>query len=119
MSSFEIIQDRLTALQESTNQVKELIQRLATIKFQPGSVPLPKTISSSPTSTADEGHDENNVATELSTEINQILREEEEELELVQEEILDIPAASPGSDAHHRKLRLKEGVQRLESEIRS
>lgn len=118
MSSFETIQDRLTALQESTNQVKELIQRLATIKFQPGSVPLPKTISSL-TSAADEDNDENNVATELSSEINQILREEEEELELVQEEILDIPAASPGSDAHHRKLRLKEGVQRLESEIRS
>ncbi|KAM7207017.1 protein transport protein sec20 [Rhypophila sp. PSN 637] len=120
MSSFEKIQDRLTALQESTNQVKELIQQLATVKFQPGSVPLPKSISSSTTLNDDEDDaDENNVATELTTEISQRLREEEEELELLQEEVIDIPSASPGSDAHHRKMRLNEGVQRLESEIKS
>lgn len=121
MASFEKLQDRLTALQETTNQVKELIQRLATIKFQPGSVPLPKSISS--TNLADDNDpdysDENNVATELTAEISQILREEEEEVELLQEEVIDIPSASPGSDAHHRKNRLKETTQRLESEIRS
>ncbi|KAK4220139.1 protein transport protein sec20 [Rhypophila decipiens] len=120
MSSFEKIQDRLTALQETTNQVKELIQQLATVKFQPGSVPLPKSISSSTTLNDDEDDaDENNVATELTTEISQRLREEEEELELLQEEVIDMPSASPGSDAHHRKMRLNEGVQRLESEIKS
>ncbi|KAM7209077.1 Sec20 domain containing protein [Naviculisporaceae sp. PSN 640] len=120
MASFDKIQDRLTALQETTNQVKELIQQLATIKFQPGSVPLPKSISSTNlTDDNDPDSDENNVATELTAEISQILREEEEELELLQEEVIDIPSANPGSDAHHRKNRLKETVQRLESEIRS
>lgn len=124
MASFEKIQDRLTALQETTNQVKDLIQQLATIKFQPGSVPLPKSISSNSTSLVDshdseDYSDETNIATELTTEISQILREEEEELELLQEEIIDIPPSNPGTDAHHKKNRLKETAQRLESEIRS
>ncbi|KAK3329008.1 Sec20-domain-containing protein [Apodospora peruviana] len=114
-SSFEALQDRLTALQETTGQLKELIDRLATIKFQPGSLPLPKT---SYNSTDDQEYAsypvETNVATELSAEINQILREEEEELELLGEEILDI---SSSNDTDNRR-RLKEGVQRLDSDLK-
>ncbi|KAK4116359.1 Sec20-domain-containing protein [Canariomyces notabilis] len=106
MASFDTLQERLAALQESTSQLKELIDRLANIKFQPGSVPL---------STSDE----DNVATELATEINQILREEEEDLELLHEEIIDLRSGRPGSDAEHRKTRLKEGAQRLEAELKN
>ncbi|KAL2184161.1 hypothetical protein L209DRAFT_781778 [Thermothelomyces heterothallicus CBS 203.75] len=105
MSSFELLQERLAALQETTAQLRELIDRLANVQFQPGSVPL---------STSDE----DNVATELSTEITQILREEEEDLELLQEEIVDLRSGRPGSEAEHRKARLKDGAQRLQAELR-
>ncbi|KXX77895.1 Protein transport protein sec20 [Madurella mycetomatis] len=105
MSSLDTLQERLAALQETTGQLKDLIDRLANIKFQPGSVPL---------STSDE----DNVATELGVEISQILREEEEDLELLQEEIIDLRSGRPGSDAEHRKTRLKEGAQRLEAELK-
>lgn len=104
MSSFESLQERLAALQETTGQLRDLIDRLANIKFQPGSVPL---------STSDE----DNVATELSTEISQILREEEEDLELLQEEIIDLRSGRPGSDAEHRKTRLNDGAHRLHTEL--
>lgn len=105
MSSFESLQERLAALQETTTQLRELIDRLANISFQPGSVPL----SSS---------DEDNVATELSAEIHQVLREEEEDLELLQEEIIDLRSGRPGSEAEHRKTRLREGTQRLQAELK-
>jgi protein transport protein SEC20 len=104
--SFEALQERLTALQETTSQVKELIDRLAHIKFQPGSVPL-------------SASDDDNVATELSVEINQILREEEEDLELLQEEIVDLRSGRPGSEAAHNKTRLKDGAARLEEELKT
>lgn len=105
MSSMDTLQERLAALQETTGQLKELIDRLANIKFQPGSVPL---------STSDD----DNVATELGLEISQILREEEEDLELLHEEIIDLRAGRPGSDSEHRKTRLREGAQRLEAELK-
>ena len=113
MSSFESLQERLAALQETTAQLKSLIDRLADLKFQPGSVPLP-----SPTDDAD--HQPPNVATELAAEINQILRDEDDELELLREEITDLRAAGrPGSDAEHRKQRLREGVKLLEGELKT
>lgn len=105
MATFESLQERLAALQETTSQLRELIDRLAHISFQPGSVPL---------STSDE----DNVAAELGAEIGQILREEEEDLELLQEEIIDLRASRPGSEAEHRKTRLKEGAHRLQAELK-
>ncbi|KAK4193334.1 hypothetical protein QBC35DRAFT_481262 [Podospora australis] len=108
MSSLESLQDRLQALQETTTQLKDLIDRLASLKFSPGSVPLD-----------DEGDGENeNVATELSAEISQILRDEEDELEVLQEEINDLRGGRPGSEAEHRKGRLQDGVQRLSLELK-
>ncbi|KAK0746116.1 hypothetical protein B0T18DRAFT_446710 [Schizothecium vesticola] len=113
MSSFESLQERLAALQETTAQLKTLIDRLADLKFQPGSVPLP-----SPTDDAD--HQPPNAATELAAEINQILRDEDDELELLREEITDLRAGGrPGSDAEHRKQRLREGVKLLETELKT
>lgn len=103
--SFEALHERLTALQETTSQLQELIDRLANLKFQPGSVPLGN-------------DDENNVAAELSAEINQILREEEEDLELLQEEVTDLRSGRPGSEAEHNKARLKAGATRLDGELK-
>ncbi|RYP09242.1 hypothetical protein DL764_001428 [Monosporascus ibericus] len=103
---FKDLQDRLTALQDATNQLRELIDRLANLNFQPGSVPLAA------------GEDDN-VASELSTEVNQILREQEEDLELLQEEITDIRPGKPGSALQHDRERLKDGATRLAQELQS
>ncbi|KAM0332516.1 hypothetical protein ACHAQA_002799 [Verticillium albo-atrum] len=104
--SFEGLQERLTALQETTAQLKELIDRLHNLSFQPGSVPLG-------------GPDDDNVSTELSAEISQILREEEDELELLQEEVEDLRSGRPGSETEHTKTRLKDGLERLQQELKS
>ncbi|GAP90290.1 putative protein transport membrane glycoprotein Sec20 [Rosellinia necatrix] len=101
---FTDLQDRLNVLEDATNQLRDLIHRLASFDFQPGSVPL---------SAADDDH----VGSELSSEINQILREQEEELELLQEEIVDVRPARPGSALQHDKDRLKDGAERLAQEL--
>ncbi|KAI1744265.1 Sec20-domain-containing protein [Xylaria scruposa] len=101
---FADLQDRLNVLQDATNQLKELIQRLANFDFQPGSVPL---------GAADDDH----VGSELGSEINQVLREQEEELELLQEEIIDLPPGRPGSTLPHDRERLKDGAERLGQEL--
>ncbi|KAI2783551.1 Sec20-domain-containing protein [Daldinia loculata] len=100
------LQDRLALLQDATNQLKVLIDRLANFKFQPGSVPLGAS-------------DDDNVGSELSSEINQILREQEEELELLHEEIIDIHPGKPGGGLQHDKDRLKDGATRLEEELQN
>ena len=72
--SFEILQERLAALQETISKLKQLIDRLANIEFQPGSVPL--------------GTDEeDSVSGELSAEIGQMLRSGIEDQELLTEEV--------------------------------
>ncbi|KAI1206422.1 Sec20-domain-containing protein [Annulohypoxylon truncatum] len=103
---FTDLQDRLTVLQDATNQLKELIDRLANFDFQPGSVPVGVS-------------DDDNVCSELSSEINQILREQEEELELLQEEIIDIRPGKSGGDLQHDKDRLKDGADRLGQELQN
>ena len=84
--------------------LQELIDRLANFNFQPGSVPL-------------NSAEDDNVGTELSNEINQILQEQEEDLELLQEEIIDLRPAKPGSTRQHDKERLKDGTTRLKAEL--
>ncbi|KAF7536764.1 hypothetical protein G7Z17_g12994 [Cylindrodendrum hubeiense] len=98
--SFEGLQERLTALQETTTQLKELIDRLATLKFDPGSVPL----------TTDE---ENSVSGELGAEITQALRDGEEDQELLQEEVEYFRGAE------HDKERLREGAEKIGKELAS
>ena len=104
--SFEGLQERLKQLEDNAAQLKTLIQRLADLQFPPGSVPL--------SADADD-----NVATELGAEISQGLREEEEELELLREEITDLRPGKPGSQAEHEKGRLWEGAARLEAELKT
>ncbi|KAF4955305.1 hypothetical protein FGADI_4677 [Fusarium gaditjirri] len=98
--SFEGLQGRLTALQETTTQLKELINRLASLKFQPGSVPL----------TTDE---ETSESGELAAEITSTLRDGEEEHELLQEEVEFLRGAD------HDRDRLKESVEKIGKELES
>jgi protein transport protein SEC20 len=86
--SFEVISERLTALQDSNTQLKDLIDRLATIRFQPGSIPL--------------DDDEDNVMTELTSEIQQTLREVEEDWESLEEDVLDL--SSKGEEGERRRV---------------
>ncbi|KAK7745024.1 Protein transport protein sec20 [Cytospora paraplurivora] len=106
--TFDSLQERLAALQETTAQVQELIDRLASLKFQPHAE-------------HDEAEDEDDehVAAELSAEISQTLREEEDDLELLAEEVTDLRGGKEGSEAGRRKERLREGLARLEAEVKS
>jgi protein transport protein SEC20 len=102
--SFESLSERLTVLQESNAQLKDLIDRLATINFQPGSIPL--------------DNDDGNVATELTAEIHQTLKDQEEDFDLLQEEVYDIDSGKPGSELQNRKNKLDQGVKRGIKELK-
>ncbi|KAG5948392.1 hypothetical protein E4U53_006303 [Claviceps sorghi] len=94
------LEERLTALQETTTQLRELIDRLAKLEFQPGAVPL-------------DADDESSVSGELSAEIGQMLRTGLDEQELLTEEVL---FARPEGE---EKTRLREGIARLGAELAS
>ena len=104
--SFEALQERLTVLQETAAQLRKLIDRLASLN------------SPDDDSLEDDGGSGSN-ADELGAEINQVLREQEEDLELLQEEITDLRAGRPGSESEHGKTRLKDGARRLEGELKA
>jgi len=100
--SFESISERLIALQDSNAQLKELIDRLANIKFQPGSIPL--------------DDDEDNVMTELTSEIQQTVRELEEDWEGIEEDILDL--SGKGEEGERRRVwegSVRRGMKMLKS----
>jgi protein transport protein SEC20 len=102
--SFQAVSDRLKDLQESNAQLKELIERLATIDFQPGSIPL--------------GDDEDNVVVELTTEIQQIVKDQDEEFELLLEEVLDLDAGREGSELRQQQKELDAQVRRAMKELK-
>ncbi|KAG6010658.1 hypothetical protein E4U21_005156 [Claviceps maximensis] len=92
------LEERLTALQETTTQLRELIDRLAKLEFQPGAVPL-------------DTDDESSVSGELSAEIGQVLRNGLDEHELLTEEVKFVRPEG-GETA-----RLREGIERLGAEL--
>lgn len=97
--SFESLQERLSALQETTSQLRELIDRLTYLKFQPGSVPL-------------DTNEEGSVSGELSAEISQLLREGDDDQELLLEEIEFLKDDEEGG-----RTRLQQGVERQGKEL--
>lgn len=101
--SFQVLQERLAALIETTRQVQELISRLANLKFQPGSIPL--------------DNEEGDVSAELSTEIHQTLKEQDEDLELLQQEVHDFPAGRSGTQREKDKASLVEMATRIEKDL--
>jgi protein transport protein SEC20 len=102
--TFQTLSERLTALQESNAQLQELIDRLATIKFQPGSIPL--------------DNEEGNVMTELSSEIQQTLKDQNEDLELLQEDVYDLDSGRKGSELDLQKDKLDQAVKRAVKELK-
>lgn len=95
--SLEGLQERLVALQETTAQLRELIERLGNLKLEPGSVPLDA--------------EEDSVSSELCAEIGQLLRGGLEEQEILQEEIKYLKPDG------HEKSRLEDGVGRIAKEL--
>ncbi|OAA48652.1 Sec20 domain protein [Metarhizium rileyi] len=92
------LQERLTALQETTSQLRDLIERLAHLDFQPGSVP--------------QGTDEEScVSGELSAEIGQLLRHGMDEQELLREEVKFVRPEGV------EKKRLRDDAERIGAEL--
>lgn len=104
--SFQLISERLKTLQESNAQLKELIVRLATINFQPGSVPL----------ASDE---ESGVLQELAAEIHQTIRDQDEDFEVLKEEVEELDEGKKGSDAEDQKRQLQGAVMRGRRELKT
>ena len=102
--SFQTLSERLIALQESNAQLQELIDRLTTIKFQPGSIPL--------------DNEEGNVMTELSSEIQQTLNDQSEDLELLHEDVYDLDSGRKGSELDLQKDKLDQAVKRAVKELK-
>lgn len=103
--SFQRLSERLTALQQSNAQLKDLIDRLATLKFQPGSIPL--------------NNDDDNVMTELTLEIQQTIRDQDEDFELLQEEVYDLESGKPGSELEQQRSGLDHAVKRAQKELKT
>jgi protein transport protein SEC20 len=103
--SFESLQRRLTTLQETTTQIQTLITRLANLKFPPGTIPLSSSSS-------------DNAVSELSNEIHDTLKEQTEDLELLEQEIKDLSGGRKGSDSEADKLRLLERATRADQELK-
>jgi protein transport protein SEC20 len=103
--SFEAVSDQLNILKEANVQLKDLIDRLANINFQPGSVPL--------------DDDDENVATELTSEIHQTIKDQDEDFELLLEEVRDLDAGRENSELAHQKEELLSNVTRSISELKT
>ncbi|PON28078.1 hypothetical protein TGAM01_v203215 [Trichoderma gamsii] len=98
--SLEGLQERLAALQETTAQLRELIDRLANVEFQPGSVPL-------------NIEEEGSVSGELSAEAGLILKTGLEDQQLLWEEAKYLRRSG------HEKERLEDGIGRVGQELAS
>ncbi|TLS29510.1 hypothetical protein PpBr36_01119 [Pyricularia pennisetigena] len=108
--SLRTLQERLVQLQETTSQIRTLIDRLGNLKLQPGSVPLGDE--------SDSHYDDGNVVAELGVEITQGLRDAEEELDLLREEVADLKPGRDGSEAQKDRNRLRESADRLGAELK-
>ncbi|KIN04049.1 hypothetical protein OIDMADRAFT_194209 [Oidiodendron maius Zn] len=103
--SFEIVSERLKALQESNVQLKDLIDRLANLKFQPGSIPLDE--------------EEENAKAELTAEIHQIIKDQEEDLDTLQEDVIDLDFGRSDGETLQQKALLDRAVKKALEELKS
>ncbi len=101
---------QLTTVSESNKATLQLVDRLAKLSFQPGSLPL-------------DGQ-ANDVRTELSSEIHDGLKQQEQEFELLKQEVGDVTAAAHtgakrrASERDREKTRLSIQVARLGEDLK-
>jgi protein transport protein SEC20 len=103
--SFQIVSERLKVLQESNLQLKDLIDRLANLKFQPGSIPLDE--------------EEDNVKVELTAEIQQIIKDQEEDLTILQEDVIDLDFGRSDRESQQQKALLDRAVKKAIEELKT
>lgn len=103
---------RLSSLSDQNKQTVQLIHRLAKLQFQPGSTPL-------------EGNgNEGDVRVELSSEIHDGLKLQEEELELFRQEVEELigsralRSGTKDSEKEREKSRLSIQVARLAEDLK-
>jgi protein transport protein SEC20 len=101
--SFESVLERLALLQESNAELRRSIERLATINFQPGSVPL--------------DNEEDNVLDEMQADIQGLMKEQEEEFENLQEDVMDLNSGRECSELETRRNGLDRAVKRAVGEL--
>ncbi|KAK8162756.1 hypothetical protein BKA80DRAFT_273557 [Phyllosticta citrichinensis] len=110
MTTTPVLATRLSSLSHQNKQTVQLIHRLAKLQFQPGSGPL--------------DGDEGDVRIELSSDIHDSLRQQEEELELFKQEVEEligsrvIRTGTKESDKEREKSRLSIQVARLEEDLK-
>jgi protein transport protein SEC20 len=102
--SFEVVSERLKALQKLNAQLKDLIDRLANLKFQPGSIPLDE--------------EEDNVKVELTSEIHQIIKDQEEDLTILQEDVIDLDFGRSDGELQQQKAFLDHAVKKAFEELK-
>ena len=99
---------RLTRLYESLKQTQQLITRLSKLSAQPGSIP------SNP--------EEGDARLELGAEIHQGLKEQEEDLESLRQEVDDCIDSSRREDSGRERLKGKTNlaaqVARLDEDLK-
>ncbi|TKA81364.1 hypothetical protein B0A49_00271 [Cryomyces minteri] len=101
---------RLTALSGANKASFHLIHRLSKLTFHPGSIPL--------------DGDEGDVRTELSSEIHDSLKQQEEDFELLRQEVEDLIGGSSvgsrrrNSEKDRETARLSAQVARLTEDLR-
>ena len=101
--SLEDLQERFKDLQDATAHVRELISRIGALEFPPGSPPL----------RADE---EDSVLAELGSEVIQTLREGEDEVEALREEVDDLFGGA-GDESEDGTRRLRDDISRFQKEL--
>jgi protein transport protein SEC20 len=86
-STTQPLTSRLNTVSETNRSILQLIHRLSKLDFQPGSVPL--------------NSEEGDVRLELSAEIHESLKQCEEDLELLRQEVEDV-VQRPGNIVRRR-----------------
>lgn len=99
MSATAQLTNQLASLSDSLKQTNALISRLAKLHFQPGSEPL-------------DDEDSNSVRVELAQDIHESLKQLEEDLELLKQEVEDTAAPAHAPSA---SLRTRSGSVRSNS----
>lgn len=101
------LQGKLASLQEAVGQLKQHIDRLAEFDFlqQPG----PEGGDAAPAALDD------SATSELSTEIIQLIQEQEEDLDLLREEVQGL---RPLKALKHDKDRLEDAAERLGDDLK-
>lgn len=109
-SQLQSLSARLDALSDSLKTTLQLVHRLAKLSFHPGSTPLDS--------------EEGDVRAELSSDIHENLKQQEEDLELLKQEVADLTGPERSSqqrresERDREKSRLSVQVVRLGEDLR-